>query len=247
MRNTLILLLLGLVFACKKTDPELAPFTIDSFDPTQGIAGTTVTIRGVGFSADATKNVVKFGSSPGTVTSASTSQLVVTVPAAAQTGKITVETEGRTATSATDFTFITGPGIASFSPEQGEEGTEITIKGYNYTNSTTVKFNGVAAKTVTRISTSELRVIVPDGAITGKITLEDATGQSVSPKDFMVIVPLSAKAMVTKLVGIPAFATAGADGTRMAYVSNLLYITGPGQKIVYRMDLTTLGFGIGRS
>lgn len=242
MKNTLILLLLSVVLACKKTDPEPAPFTIDSFDPAQGIAGITVTIRGMGFSADATKNVVKFGgSSAATVTSASASQLVVTVPATAQSGKVTVETEGRTATSATDFTFITGPGIASFNPEQAEEGTEITIKGYNYTNSTAVKFNGVAAKTVTRINPSELRAIVPDGATTGKITLEDASGQSSSPKEFTVIVPLSAKATVTKLAGIPAFATAGADGTRMAYVSNLLYITGPGQKTIYRMDLTTLG------
>jgi hypothetical protein len=131
--------------------------------------------------------------------------------------------------------------IESVSPALGEEGTEVTLKGSGYTNNMVVKFNGMAAKTVTRLSTTELQAIVPDGATTGKITVEDATGQTTSPKDFTVIVPLSAKATVTKLAGIQAYATAGADGTRMAYAGNVLYITGPGQKTVYRMDLTTLG------
>ncbi|GAB2577549.1 IPT/TIG domain-containing protein [Spirosoma areae] len=242
MKNVLVILLLGVVLSCKKSDPEPTPFSIESFDPAQGIAGTVVTIKGTGFSSDPTQNVVKFGSSlSAVVTSASTSQLIVTVPTTAQSGKITVETAGRTAPSATDFTFIDGPVVTTFSPEQSEEGDEISIKGYNYTNNTGVKFNGMAAKTVTRVSTTELRAIVPDGATTGKITLEDAGKQTTSPKDFTVITPLSAKATVTKLVGLPAFATAGADGVRMAYTNNLLYITGPGQKTVYRMDLTTLG------
>lgn len=243
MKNALLFLtlLLSVVLSCKKSEPEPAPFSILDFTPAQGIAGTAVTITGEGFSVDPTKNSVKFGAGVATVTTASATQLVVSVPATAQSGKITVETDGRTATSATDFIFIDGPVVTSFNPAQSEEGDEISIKGLNFTNNTMVKFNGVAAKTVTRTSNTELKAIVPDGATTGKISLEDAGKSGVSPTDFTVIVPLSAKATVTKLVGIPAYATSGADGVRMAYTSNLLYITGSGQKTVYKMDLTTLG------
>lgn len=243
MKNTFFtfVLVVAVLLSCKKSEPEPAPFAILSFSPAQGVIGTIVTISGEGFSTDLTKNVVKFGTGIAAVTTASATQLVVSVPATAQSGKITVETDGRTATSPTDFMFIDGPVITSFSPAQSEEGDEISIKGLNFTNNTTVKFNGVAAKTITRTSATELKAIVPDGATTGKITLDDAGKSGTSPTDFSVIVPLSAKATVTKLAGIPAFATSGADGVRMAYASNLLYITGPGQKTVYRMDLTTLG------
>jgi hypothetical protein len=234
-------LLLSVLLSCKKSEPEPAPFSILSFTPAQGIVGTAVTISGEGFSADPTKNVVKFGTGVATVTTASVTQLVVGVPNTAQSGKITVTTNGQTATSATDFTFIDGPVVTSFTPAQSEEGDEITLTGLNFTNNTTVKFNGVAATGITRTSTTTLKAIVPDGATTGKITLEDAGKSGTSTTDFTVIVPLSAKATVTKLVGILAYAGSGADGVRMAYVSNLLYITGPTQKTVYKMDLTTLG------
>lgn len=234
-------LLLSVLLSCKKSEPEPAPFSILNFTPAQGIVGTPVTIQGEGFSTDATKNIVTFGTGVATVTTASATQLVVVVPNTAQTGKITVETDGRTATSPTDFTFIDGPVVTSFSPAQGEEGDEITLTGLNFTNSTAVKFNGVTATSLTRTSATTLKVIVPDGATTGKVTLEDAGKSGTSATDFTVIIPLSAKATVTKLAGIVAYAGSGADGVRMAYVSNLLYITGPTQKTVYKMDLTTLG------
>ncbi|WP_288426020.1 IPT/TIG domain-containing protein [uncultured Spirosoma sp.] len=248
MKTHWLLLLLGLVWSCKKQETP-NPFGIERYDPVQGVAGTTVTIQGMGFSTDVTKNSVKFGgSSSATVTSASPTQLVVTVPGTARTGRVTVEADGQMATSATDFTVPTGPGLTSFSPEQGEEGDAVTLKGYNFTSTLTVKFNGVTVPrtNLVQIGTSELRVVVPDGATTGKITLEDASGQTASSKEFTVIVPLSGKATVSKLAALSAYASAGADGVRLALgngsagIGNNLFITGPGQKTVYRMDLVTL-------
>lgn len=204
MKNALLTLvfLLSVLLSCKKSEPEPAPFSILSFTPAQGVAGSIVTISGEGFSTDPTKNVVKFGTGAGTVTTTSATQLVVEVPATAQSGKITVTTDGRTATSATDFTFIDGPVVTSFTPQQGEEGDQITLTGLNFTNNTAVKFNGVSATGITRTSNTILKVTIPDGATTGKITLEDAGKSGTSSTDFTVIVPLSAKATVTKLVGI---------------------------------------------
>ncbi|MBD2703849.1 IPT/TIG domain-containing protein [Spirosoma sp. BT702] len=234
---TIVLLLNG----CKKSEPEPTPFSIQNFDPAQGVVGTVVTITGEGFSTDLARNVVKFGTGVATVTGASASQLTVTVPASAQSGKITVEVDGRTTTSSADFTFIDGPVITSFTPQQAEEGETVRINGLNFSNNTSAKFNGVASKGVTRLSNTQLDVVIPDGATTGKIVLEDAGKSFTSTQDFTVIVPLSSKSTITKLVGIPAFATNGADGVRMAYTSNSIYLTGPGQKTVYKMDLTTLG------
>lgn len=240
MKNFVIVLLLGVVLSCKKSDPDAAPtpFSIQSFDPAQGVAGTVVTIKGEGFSSDPTKNIVKFGGVVATVMTTSATQLVVSISATGQSGKITIETDGRTATSATDFTVLRAPVVTSFSPEQSEEGDEVDVKGDNFTNNTVVKFNGITAKTVTRVSANELKAIVPDGATTGKITLEDGSTSGTSAKNFTVIIPLSAKATVTKMAGIPAFASVGADGVRML-LTNALYITGPAQNTVYKMDLTT--------
>src|SRR5205085_5022538 len=92
------------------------------------------------------------------------------------------------------------------------------------------------------ISNTQIVTVVPTGATSGKISVVvSGTATGVSTSDFTVVTPLSAKSTVTKLAGIPAYPTSGADGVRMAYSPNLLYITGPGQKTVYRMDLTTLG------
>jgi len=62
-----------------------------------------VTITGTNFSTTKTDNVVKVRNTVATVASATATQLKITVPAGAQTGKITVAVDGETAASATDF------------------------------------------------------------------------------------------------------------------------------------------------
>ena len=60
------------------------------FSPTQGDAGTTVTIQGQNFSATPTANTVKFNGTTATVTAATANSLTTTVPADATTGPISV-------------------------------------------------------------------------------------------------------------------------------------------------------------
>jgi hypothetical protein len=236
-RAAFLLVLLGM-YACSKEEP--LPFRIDSFSPGQGIEGTAVTIMGEGFSPEIAKNVVKFGGIVATVSAASATQLTANVPAGASTGKITVETEGRTAASTTDFTVIKEPFITGFAPTQAEEGDEVVVDGSGFQKGPMiVKFNGLAAQTVSVTSNTRLVAVVPDGAVSGKITVEGNGNTSSTTTDFTVLVPVSAKATVTKLAGIPTFPSLGADGLRMV-LTNALYITGPGQNTVYRLDLTTL-------
>ena len=69
---------------------ETPPPTITSFAPEFGSVGTTVTITGTNFSYIADNNIVRFGAVRGSVTSASATQLVVTVPTGATFQPITM-------------------------------------------------------------------------------------------------------------------------------------------------------------
>jgi hypothetical protein len=238
VRMAYVILALFELYACTKDEP--APFRIASFNPEQGIEGAVVTIKGEGFSPEAARNMVKFNGMLATVSAASATQLTATVPTGASTGKITVETEGRNATSITDFIVIKEPFITGFAPMQAEEGDEVVVEGSGFQKGTmVVKFNGLAAQTVSVTSNTRLVVVVPDGASSGKITVEGNGNSSSTTTDFTVIIPASAKATVTKLAGIPAYPAAGAEGVRMV-LTNALYITGSGQNTVYKLDLTTL-------
>jgi len=167
-------------FACKDdtndTTTAVAP-TITSFTPTNGTAGTTVTITGTNFSTTAANNTVAFNGTASTVSAATATQLTVAVPTGATTGKITVKVGDYTATSTADFTVnatsSTAPTITSFTPSSGAIGTSITITGTNFSTTAannTVTINGLAA-TVTAATATSLTVTIPAGATTGAISV----------------------------------------------------------------------------
>ncbi len=84
-----------------------APITLTGFAPISGAVGTSVAIKGTGFSPSPAGNVVAFNGAPATVVAASTTSLAVAVPASANTGKVTVTVAGNTAVSAQDFVVAT--------------------------------------------------------------------------------------------------------------------------------------------
>jgi large repetitive protein len=116
-----------------------------------GSTGTTVTIYGTGFNPTANQNTITFTGATGVpATSASATKLVVTVPAAATTGKITVTVAsasgvpGGTADSGTQMFAVDGcggPTITDFTtcPGQtcstkyiGTDATAVTVTGTNF-------------------------------------------------------------------------------------------------------------------
>jgi hypothetical protein len=84
----------------------LATPVITSFTPGYYLSGSTlpsVVISGSNFSTTTTDNVVKFNGATATVSVATATQLTVTLPGDATSGKITVTVNGVTGTSETDF------------------------------------------------------------------------------------------------------------------------------------------------
>lgn len=178
--------------ACSDDDETIQQPTLNSFTPTSGPVGTTVIITGTNFSTTASANQVTFNGSAATVSAATATQLTVTVPTVATTGKIAVTVNNKTATSDDDFTVTTtsvgAPAITSFTPSSGTTGTTITITGTDFSAtaaSNTVAFNGTAA-TVSAASSTQLIVTVPTGATTGKISVNVDGNTATSTSDFTV-------------------------------------------------------------
>ena len=149
---------------------EAAP-TVSSFTPTSGVTGTTITINGASYRPGVT---VKFGThlSP-QVIYVSAAKITAVVPNGATTGKISVTTPGGTGISAANFTPTLS--ITGFTPTSGPTGTVVTISGVGFNVSTTVKFHGTPATTVTHISTTQLKANVPTTATSGPITVTNTT------------------------------------------------------------------------
>jgi hypothetical protein len=74
------------------------PPTISAISPQEGPGDTTVTITGTGFSATMALDSVFFNRKRAAITSATSTQLVVTVPALAGTGVVSIAVNGDSVT-----------------------------------------------------------------------------------------------------------------------------------------------------
>ncbi|WP_420603507.1 Ig-like domain-containing protein [Flagellimonas sp.] len=99
----LCLLTLGLMLlGCSKDDgPGDTGPDIKSFSPLSGPVGTSIFITGKNFGATAAANTVKIGTTTATITSAKATEIFVTIPEGATTGKISVTVDGKTDTAGT--------------------------------------------------------------------------------------------------------------------------------------------------
>ncbi|HEX2268713.1 MAG TPA: IPT/TIG domain-containing protein, partial [Pyrinomonadaceae bacterium] len=160
-----------------------------NFTPVSGTTGTSVTINGAGFSATPAQNTVQFNGTNASVTSATTTKLVVTVPAGATTGQISVTSPGGSDTSDGVFTIGTAsaPTITNFSPGIGAPGDAITITGTNFQTATgdnKVKFSSTRA-TITSVNATTIVTSVP-ATHSGKISVGTPFGNTASTADFFI-------------------------------------------------------------
>src|SRR5262249_10461747 len=101
---------------------------------------------------------------------------------------IVVTTPGGTGTLSSGLTYFAPPAIASFTPRSARAGATVSIHGTNFDTDpagNTVTFNGVEAPVIAATA-SDLTVIVPTTATTGRIQVATAGGVAVSGLDFTV-------------------------------------------------------------
>jgi len=155
--------------------------SITGFSPSTGITGSTITISG-GALSSASK--VSFGSAAATFTQVSSKAIEAIVPNGASAAAITVTTPSGKATSTAKFT--PSLSVVSLSPGRAKAGTTITIKGLGFTSGSTVSFHGVSASSVTFVSSTALKAVVPEGASTGQISVTTEAGTARTAGSFVV-------------------------------------------------------------
>jgi YD repeat-containing protein len=160
--------------------------SVIGFDPLTGSAGTQVTISGTGFSPTISQDTVSFNGTPATVTFATQTQLVATVPLGAATGPIAVTTPNGSASSASSFAIggnANAPTISGFSPNIAASGTTLTVNGTNFdttaANDLTL-INRLARSSITAATQTSLATIVPTNATTGYISVTTPSGKATS-------------------------------------------------------------------
>ena len=143
----------------------VAPPTLTSISPNSGIVagGYTVTITGADF---VTVPSVTFGGTPAaTVAFASSTSLLVTVPArsAGTVDVVVTNADGQSGTLTDGFTYVPPPTITSLSPSSASTagGSSVVITGTDFVSGATVTLGGVAADFVTFISSTSLDVTIP--------------------------------------------------------------------------------------
>lgn len=200
LKGILALLVTVIVAGCSGTietgtatgGSESGP-SVATFAPAAGVVGTTVTISGSNFSTNASSNIVSFNGTPASVTSSTASQIVVTVPAGAKSGTITVKVGTQTATSAASFTVTTQMGGAT------QLGTTLSLSGavstlagssgnFGFADEvgTAAKFNNIGGMTTdgTNLYVADggnhtiRKVVIATGAVTTLAGTAGVTGSS---------------------------------------------------------------------
>jgi hypothetical protein len=167
---------------------EKQPPTITSFSPLAAAAGEQVQIVGYNFRDGSVEPIVQLNGVNAPIIEASGSRITITVPAQATSGLISVSVANRAAYSASEFHVITRPIIESVTPISGVAGTLVRLRGIGFSTLAgvnSVSFNGVFA-VIDSASSSEIVIRVPQGASSGKITVQVNGLMATSSIDFLV-------------------------------------------------------------
>jgi YD repeat-containing protein len=170
--------------------------SVSAFTPTRGPIGTSVSIFGTGFSTTPSSNTVTFNGAQLTVTSATPTKIVATIPAGAASGtpySFVVTTPAGSITTVAKFTVdaSSAPTITGVSPSTAAAGTAFTVDGSN--------FEMVLANNNLRINLSPTHVgsgtstalqsSVPPSATTGKVSVTTPNGSAVSANYLWIAPP----------------------------------------------------------
>jgi hypothetical protein len=166
-----------IVYSATELSVTLPAFTAISPNPVK--AGSELTITGTNL--DLVKTVVLGGSKSVTsFTSQTETSLVLTVPAAAQDGVVTIIPASGVNVTSTDELVMVVPTVG-VTPTTLKNGENITVTGTDLDLISSVVFGGTKTGIIQAGGTStEIIVKVPDDAVTGVVTFNTNSGKSVT-------------------------------------------------------------------
>jgi uncharacterized protein (TIGR02145 family) len=174
---------------------------ITSISPLSGALGTIVTINGNGFNDIRDLNYVSFQNSiAGEYTSWTSTQIVVKVPNGSKTGKVFVKS-GDQKSNEVDFTVLMT--LIGIYPTSGLIGDVITFAGSSFGDtqgSSYVSFNGANATEYISWTDTEVRVKVPAGTFSGKVSIT-VNGIKSIEYDFTLIPQISSINPTSSFIG----------------------------------------------
>ncbi|WP_223808836.1 DUF7619 domain-containing protein [Rufibacter hautae] len=157
---------------------------LSGFDKERQRVGGDLTLQGENFAPSAQRNQVLFEDKAAQVLQATETSLVVRVPSGARTGSVHVTNPG--GTTSRPFEVIPAPVLAQVLPAAGSVGTVVELKGEHFNvlgEQDTITF-GEAKALVLEASATYMKVKVPRGATSGKLSIAGLGGKA--EQDFKV-------------------------------------------------------------
>ena len=175
---------------------------ITGFSPSNGVAGTLVTLSGSGLSS---VTQVTFGGIPATPVSVTATQVTVKVPFGAGTGPVTVS--GSFGSDESQTLYYAPPQLTAITPALVKEGDQLTVSGTNLLGASAVLFgtNRLPAKVFTVVDNRRITAQVPEGASSGWVWVVTPGGEAFGG-------PISVQGPVPVISGFsPALGAVGTD------------------------------------
>lgn len=163
---------------------------VHSLNPPSGDAGTSVQVHGSHLVGNSQQSAIKvwFNGVQGTITGYGDIMLTCTAPNGVTTGPVTVTRTGWPTNISTAIFYVT-PVVTNFSPSFGRAGTNVIVRGRNFTGATAIYFNGLSAPILSN-APNEIHTVVPAGATTGKIRVQTPASSFVASTTNFVVQPL---------------------------------------------------------
>ena len=182
-------------------NPESQPVTLSSIAPDYGFVGDQFTLTGTNFGGGVDFIQVFIGENEAEVLTCTDTEVKVLVPKEATTGRISVRFMGQEVNSDLMFRVMGKPSVEQMKPLFGLEGTqkawgfvgsEVTFSGSELGGSqedVKVIFKGATNTPAEIVSWSEeeFKVKVPEGAVSGKLTLTVGSQTVNTPYEFRLV------------------------------------------------------------
>lgn len=182
-------------------NPESQPVTLSSIAPDYGFAGDQFTLTGANFGGGVDFIQVFIGENEAEVLTCTDTEVKVLVPKEATTGRVSVRFMGQEVSSNLMYRVMGKPSVEQMKPLFGTEGeqkawgfvgSEITFSGSELGGSqedVKVVFKGAASTSAEIVSWSEeeFKVKVPEGAVSGKLTLTVGSQSVNTPYEFRLV------------------------------------------------------------